>query len=275
MRARVAVVGLVVAALALATGGAAATSTDVTIPGRFYSPGALDVLVGTTVTWRNTDVSTHTVTEDDDAFDSGQLRPGQTFAATFSKTGVFRYHCTIHRFMRGTLRVYEVVLKGPPEPIAVGRRARLEGIAPPGSTEVVLRRLGPGPPADVARAAPGADGSFVFVVRASEPMRLAALAGKASSPPVRIPVVPRVLIAARARGILVHAAPALPGSLVALQEYDRELFSYVTVARARLDEKSTVVVPYAPAGNSHVRAVVRGRDGWSDGVSRELLVRPR
>lgn len=275
MNVRIASAGLIAAALAFATAGAAATSTEVTIPGKFYSPRALDVLVGTTVTWRNADVSTHTVTEDDDAFDSGHLRPGQMFAATFSTPGVFQYHCTIHRFMRGTLRVYEVVLKGPSEPLSVGRRARLEGIAPAGSTQVVLRRLRPAPPGDVARAIPEPDGSFAFVIRVSEPMRFTVDAGKVSSPPVPVFVSPRVLIGSKARGISVQAVPARPGNRVVLQEYDRELFSYVTVARARLDEASAVVIPYEPTRPSHVRAVVRGQGGWSDGVSRELLVRPR
>ena len=43
------------------------------MPGRLYAPGELDVLAGQTVTWRNTDSKSHTVTEDDDTFDSGYI----------------------------------------------------------------------------------------------------------------------------------------------------------------------------------------------------------
>ena len=98
----------------------------------------LDVLVGTTVTWRNTDRSTHTVTEDDDVFDSGHIRPGGEFAQAFTKTGRFEFHCTIHRFMRGAVSVFDVVLRGPQDPLPAGRRAALEGVAPAGVEEVVL-----------------------------------------------------------------------------------------------------------------------------------------
>jgi hypothetical protein len=59
---------------------------------------------------------------------------------------------------------------------------------------------------------------------------------------------------------------------VAVQAYDRELFAWVTVARGRLDTRSRANVVYEPTGREHVRAVVVGREGWSDGVSRPLVV---
>ena len=181
------------------------------MPGKLYAPGRLDVLVGTTVTWQNVDRSTHTVTEDDDVFDSGHIRPGDSFSRDFPKSGTFRFHCTIHRFMRGTLSVFEVVLRGPSEPLPAGRRARLVGIAPAGAERVELVRLTPGPRAVVARFAPGADGTFAFAVRAPEPRRYRVHAGSATSPVVRVRVAPRVTIARRSSGIAVHAAPVTGG----------------------------------------------------------------
>ena len=105
------------------------------MPGKLYAPGQLDVLVGTTVTWQSVDRSTHTVTEDDDVFDSGHIRPGDIVLEGLHEEGTFRLHC-IHRFMRGELGVFEVVLRGPAEPLPAGRRARLAGVAPAG-----VRRL--------------------------------------------------------------------------------------------------------------------------------------
>jgi plastocyanin len=263
-----------VGAAALAASGSAATSAEVTMPGRFFAPADLDVLVGTTVTWRNTDRSTHTVTEDDDAFDSGHIRPGGEFAQAFSKTGRFEFHCTIHRFMRGSVAVFDVVLRGPDEPLPAGRRAVLEGVAPTGADEVVLERVLPGPREAVARAKPDAEGAFRFVVRAPEPRRYRVLAGRARSPLVRVRVAPRVRIERRAAGVLVHALPARPGSPVALQAYERELFAFITVARGRLGAASSTVIPYAPRDPTYVRAVVLGRGGWSDGVSRPVVAGP-
>ena len=261
-------------AAVVAATGAAATTAEVTMPGKLFAPRELDVLVGTTVTWRNTDHSTHTVTEDDDVFDSGHIRPGGEFAQAFTRTGTFEFHCTIHRFMRGVVSVFDVVLRGPAEPLPAGRRARLEGLAPANATEVVLDRLVPGPPQPIARAQPGEDGAFAFVVRAPEPRRYRVRAGSARSPVVRVRVSPRVGIERAQDGIAVLAVPSRAGSRVALQMYDRESFAWVTVARGRLDSRSRASIEYRAQARSYVRAVVLGRADWSDGASRPLVLMP-
>ena len=262
------------AAVIVVAGGAAASTAEVTMPGTFYAPARLDVLAGTTVTWTNVDRSTHTVTEDDDAFDSGHIRAGQSFSRQFAKPGTYRFHCTIHRFMRGSVGVFEVVLRGPSEPLQAGRRARLSGIAPAGMADVVLEQLTPAPIRAVGRTRPGADGAFSFVVRAPEPHRYRVRAGDAKSPVVRVRVEPRVSADRVAAGIAVHALPSRAGSRVVLQLYDRDRFDWVTVARGRLDARSRATIPYESNGREHVRAVVRGRAGWSDGASRPLVVGP-
>ena len=58
-----------------------------------FDPGDLTVAVGDTVTWTNDDDTDHTVTADDDAFDSGDLGGGDTFEQTFDEAGEFAYHC--------------------------------------------------------------------------------------------------------------------------------------------------------------------------------------
>jgi plastocyanin len=273
MRLRLGVAAAVGAAVVTTT-GSAATTAEVTMPGRFFAPADLDVLVGTTVTWRNTDHSTHTATEDDDVFDSGHIRPGDDFSWTFAKTGRFEFHCTIHRFMRGSVGVFEVVLRGPHDPLPAGRRAVLEGVAPAGATEVVLERVSPGSVQAIAHASPDAEGGFRFSVRAPEPRRYRVRAGTASSPLVRVGVSPRVRIERRSAGIAVHAVPARAGAPAALQRYDRELFAFVTVARGRLDGSSRALIEYRSRAEELVRVVVRGTRGWSDGVSRPLSVSP-
>jgi plastocyanin len=272
-------VALVVALLAL--GLAAATSAaeapperDVTMPGKAFAPSVLDVLTGTNVTWRNGDRITHTVTADDDSFESGFIRPGGAFSRTFGKTGTYAYHCTIHKFMRGTVRVFDVVLTGPDHPLPAGASTRLEGLAPAGVTEVVLERVSRGGVSEAGRKTPGPNGVFVFPLRAAEPATYRVKAGTASSAGVRVAVAPHVSAAARAGGIVVSATPARPGSRVAVQVYDRELFTFVTVARGRLGSSSRAVVPFRPPERVHVRAVVRGREGWSDGFSPAIVVRP-
>lgn len=262
------------ATLAAAAGSAITQAAEVSMPGKLFAPRDLAVLVGTTVTWRNADTATHTVTEDEEEFDSGFVRPGGTFAVSFTEQGTFVYHCSIHRFMQGTVRVFRVVLRGPVEPLPAGKRTTLEGIAPAGTKEVVLERVLPGPRVEVDRAKPGLEGEFSFAVRAAEPRRYRVRTASASSPVVRVRVAPRVSIVRRGRGIAISARPARTGSRVALQVYDRERFDFVTVARGRLNASSRATIPYAPERRAHVRAVVRSRQGWSDGFSRPLLVRP-
>lgn len=88
------------------------TSASVTIPrgaevlgDRAYVPDQVEVAVGATVTWRNTDTVAHTSTSDANGWDSGIVSPGREFSFTFQREGSFRYHCAIHPGMVGTVVV--------------------------------------------------------------------------------------------------------------------------------------------------------------------------
>jgi plastocyanin len=72
-----------------------------------FSEPTLEVTVGTTVTWTNVGDAPHTVTSDDDVFDSGELAKGDTFSFTFDEAGEFAYHCNIHKRMKATIVVKE------------------------------------------------------------------------------------------------------------------------------------------------------------------------
>ena len=79
-----------------------------------YKPKDVDIEVGTTVTWVNNGAQTHTVTDDDGAFDSGDMAPGDKFTFTFKKAGVYNYKCTPHPWMTGKITVSEPG-KAPPK----------------------------------------------------------------------------------------------------------------------------------------------------------------
>lgn len=72
-----------------------------------YSPDVIHVVIGVnnTVTWTNNDQVTHTVTSDQQVFDSGLMEPGQIFVYTFTTPGTYEYHCQIHPWMNGTVIV--------------------------------------------------------------------------------------------------------------------------------------------------------------------------
>lgn len=77
----------------------------VSIANMAYTPATITVSAGTKITWMNNDNMTHTVTADDESFDSGNIAPGSSFSRTFSVKGTFSYHCTIHPNMLGKVVV--------------------------------------------------------------------------------------------------------------------------------------------------------------------------
>lgn len=94
------------------TGGssAAATQTVKIVPdpntvGKF-DPPSISVKTGDTVEWDFQDSSSqHSVTADDNSFDSCLQNSGAKFVVTFSKAGDVKYHCTIHAQMVGDIKV--------------------------------------------------------------------------------------------------------------------------------------------------------------------------
>ena len=87
-------------------------SSPVTIPrgaeslaNRAYSPDDVNIAIGESVTWTNTDSVAHTSTSDGGAWNSGTVNPGGRFSFTFQSAGTFSYHCTIHPGMVGTVVV--------------------------------------------------------------------------------------------------------------------------------------------------------------------------
>ena len=77
----------------------------VSIVNMAFTPATITVTAGTTVTWNNNDNITHTVTADDDSYDSGNIGAGSSFTRTFSIAGSYPYHCTIHPSMKETIVV--------------------------------------------------------------------------------------------------------------------------------------------------------------------------
>jgi plastocyanin len=72
-----------------------------------FEPADLTVHQGDTVVWAFGGVLPHTVSADDGSFGSDILEPGATFSHTFDTLGSFRYTCTLHPAMVGTITVVE------------------------------------------------------------------------------------------------------------------------------------------------------------------------
>lgn len=109
------VLGLVVCSvLALAFMAAPAMAQEtVTISNFAFSPKALNIALGDTVTWTNQDSVAHTVTSDvGSELDSGAINTNLTYSHTFNTPGTYPYHCNFHDSMNGT-----VYVAGPSPPL--------------------------------------------------------------------------------------------------------------------------------------------------------------
>ena len=73
--------------------------------GNGFNPGTLTVPAGTTVMWGNNDITAHTSTSDTGLWNSNDIGVGGTFAVKLDNPGTYKYHCTIHSYMTGTIVV--------------------------------------------------------------------------------------------------------------------------------------------------------------------------
>lgn len=70
-----------------------------------FVPAKAEIVVGTLITWTNTDTLTHSVTAVNGRFDSGPILPGKSFQWTPKEAGIIAYHCIFHPSMTAVLKV--------------------------------------------------------------------------------------------------------------------------------------------------------------------------
>ena len=104
------------------TGNSAPSGPVVTLKSLMFMPAVLKVKAGTTVTWRNDEPITHTVTSGEATgvdkstglrsgqhanglFDATLNGSGDTFSYTFDKPGTYSYYCNIHQGMNAEVVV--------------------------------------------------------------------------------------------------------------------------------------------------------------------------
>jgi plastocyanin len=286
--------GVVAAAagLALALGAAPASSQHgggpqpaapipVSIGFDAVAPQHLDVLVGDTVRWTNDSVRAHTVTADDGSFDSGRLGPDAVFARAFAAEGDIQYHCIIHPFIRGDVRVSHLLLTQPAQPAASNRQFPLLGRAalPAGTPIAIQADRGDGF-APVATTAVQADGTFSASVVPGETGAWRAVAGADTSPPVTLLVLDRTVAVRTQRGrnrtvIRTSVAPASAGATVVLQLFLHDHFGWWPVQKTKLDRSSTARFALRTRQRVAARVVLTLPDGATAlAVSRTTRVGP-
>jgi plastocyanin len=152
-RAAAIVAPLAVALTLLVEGTAIGATKGVTIQSFSFTPTAVKVKLGDSVRWTNLDGFDHTSTSDGFAdgssytgiglWTSGHITSGATFTQPFTLAGTFPYHCSIHTFMQGTVKV---PMKVNPASGGVGTQFTITWAtaAPTGNLVVDVQRQDPG-----------------------------------------------------------------------------------------------------------------------------------
>ena len=90
---------------AAARARAPSATKNVSVVNFAFMPKTARITRGTTVRWKNTTTTTTHTTTSDTGLWNRTLAPGATFSRTFNRAGTFRYHCTIHPSMTGSIVV--------------------------------------------------------------------------------------------------------------------------------------------------------------------------
>lgn len=238
-----------------------------------FSPSALVVAPGTTVTWTNGGRTRHTTSADGGAWGSPTLVPGDRFTVAAPSTpGVYAYHCRFHSYMSGTVTVSLVSLAAPP-PVTVGGRPALTGTVP-GAEEgsaVRLERRVPGAWQEVGVTTTDSAGAYALT---GPPLTgrtaFRAVVGDGVSPAVRATVQPAVIVRRSGARLTVRTRPA-GGGAAHLERLDLDTYRWETVAARRLSAGRTHFTLRAPGV---YRAMVEARGGLSEAASRVVQFRP-
>lgn len=90
--------------------GGSSGGGEVEIADFAYDPAELEAKVGDTITFTNSDSAKHTATSAKGApaeFDTGDIDGDGTAEITVDEAGDYEYFCSIHEYMKGTIRVLE------------------------------------------------------------------------------------------------------------------------------------------------------------------------
>jgi plastocyanin len=260
-----AMLATVAAVLAMAATAGAATIT-VQIKSTGFSPSNIALDHGDQVAWKNTDKVDHQVVADDGSFASPILHAGQSFTATFSRAGTFRYHDSFAARHTGKISV-----KGPPPSLTLalsqpivddGTPVTLGGTISTGaanqSVEIDAQPFGQASPIQLVVLKTGTSGTFSYTVTPSLYTTYVARWNNTASGTVLVQVAPKLRLLVGGKGYMkaVLSAPTpLAGRHISLQRLST-FGQWVNLANLTLGTQNGKLfkpVAYLPKGVSHIR----------------------
>ncbi|HKP90474.1 MAG TPA: plastocyanin/azurin family copper-binding protein [Thermoleophilaceae bacterium] len=262
-RAHLALAAVAAGALGAGAGAASAATVPVRLELQAFSPSAVDVLPGETVEWTNVANRRHTVTADDESFDSGDVFGGDRFTWRFETVGSFGYHCRVHAGMTGEIDVRRVTLGPLPSGLVpTGRAVDVDGRTATPTVPVHVERSTGGPFRSVATATPRPDGTWTARITAERTAEYRAVSGSDESETRQLSVSDRTVKVRRTkRGLKVRVVPAAPYARIALELDLRDRFGWWPAKRRKLDYLSEA--SFRLRGRARARVVLLADDGWT------------
>jgi plastocyanin len=265
MRIVAAMLATMAAALALvATAGAA--TINVSIKSTGFSPSSISLNHGDQVTWKNNDKTDHQVVADDGSFASPILHAGQSYTATFSRAGSFRYHDSYAATHAGRVSV-----KGPPPSLTFalsapivnyGTVVTLSGAistaAANQSVEIDSTAYGQASPIQLVVLKTGTGGTFSYTVTPKLYTTYIARWNNTPSGTVLVQVAPKLQLIAGKNGYMkaqLTSPISMAGKHVMLQRLSAygQWVNLANLTLGSLNGKLFKPVAYLPKGVSHIR----------------------
>jgi plastocyanin len=276
---------LVATLVVAASSGAATKATrTVQITGEGFTPSAITISVGDSVTWHNADNANHQVVANDGSFASPVLKPGDTFTQTFNSAGRTAYHDSQAKHS-GSVTVSapaaNVTLNADSQTIVYGSSTRLSGSVTNElsnqSVTLTAQPSGKGTQS-IDSTTTAANGSFAFGVSPTIQTSYQAHWKTTSSPNVTVNVAPRIGLGRVGRLYVTKVTSDLnyAGHFVLVQKRNA-IGGWKTLKRVFLGGNSRAVFRvHLARGHSVLRVALpqsQAGAGYVQGMSRMLFVK--
>ena len=285
MRRLVLVLATGVGLAAVAVAGAATVTVGIVKGG--FTPTAVTITAGDTVTWRNRDTVAHQVVADNGSFASPTLAPGRTYSFTFRDAGTFRYRDALEPAERG-----RVVVRGAPPSISLGVtdpivrfgnqihiRGQVSNTRAGQAVAIFAQPYGQASYAQLAIVQTTQGGFFDLLATPEILTNFAALWNNTRSQPATVQVRPRLSLMPGKRGWLrvkATASTSYAGKAILLQRKSR-FGQWITVRRLVLGRQSGRVFRVRPTKRTTYRvfmSVNQAGAGYLETWSGTQTVRP-
>lgn len=266
---------------ALVVAGAAGPATSaVRLTADGFTPAAVTVRQGDTVTWTNGDTGVRTIVSAQAGFTEQNLTPGASFSFVFTKTGKFRIDAPAQGKKKAQMFVtveaapLTVALTAPKTLVVYGNRATVAGtvstLQANEQVAILAKPCGASTATRLTTVATTTGGVYTTLVKPLKNTLYTAQAKTATSPGVTIFAKPKLTLTRPAKGrfaLVVRAAVSFSGRAVVLQRWNVTLKKWVNVKSALLVKGPAATAPTI-LSKATFRATVKPRTRMRVTISR-------